>query len=96
MPLDGLASQGRLGVMIRARGQGLVTVAVRPGGPASGPPLVLGNVASSGTAFVDLLPTGAGSYTWRDLQTRPGALELTITGPNPQIEIDCVVPYFIP
>lgn len=97
MTLDQLAPQGRLGVLIRARGQGLVTIGVRSASiPDSAPPMMLGNVSTTSTTFIDLMPQGSGSYTWRDALTRPDALELAISGPDSQIEIDCVVPFFIP
>jgi len=95
--LDGLPSRGQLGVLIRARGQALVTVGVRSAGLAGGgPPLTLGNISAMSTTFVDLLPQGAGTYTWRDQPTRPDALELAISGVSSQIEIDCVVPFVLP
>ncbi len=97
MSLGTLAPQGRLGVLIRARGQGLVNVGVRSSGvEGSGPPETLGNVSAASTTFIDLFPQGADSYTWRDALTRPAALELTISGPSSQIEIDCVIPFFVP
>ena len=84
-------------MMIRARGRGVVTIGVRSGNlPGNGPPTILGMVSTTSTTFVDLLPQGAGSYMWRDMGTRPEALDLAISGPGAQIEIDCVVPFLIP
>ena len=95
--LDALATQGQLGVLIRARGQGVVTIGVRSAGvPVGAAPMTIGSVAASSTTFVDLLPQGTGLYAWRDMLTRPDALELVLNGPNPELEIDCVVPFFIP
>lgn len=87
-----IGASGKLGVMVRARGGGRVSVAARS--LTSPTPIALGE-APADSDFTDNLARildSRAEYSWNSLGERPVVVELH-SDPTAAIEVDCVVPF---
>jgi hypothetical protein len=93
--LDDLPNAGTLGLMMRVRGNGAINaIASLANGADLG---MLGILDTTGTEVVEAvsMTVGASRYSWTDESGRPQRIRL-VTAPNSRVEIDCVVPFFLP
>jgi hypothetical protein len=91
LPWNNFPENGSLGVMVRARGMGTLTVNVYDQGsnPATLDPVPLGG------DFTDSISTTL--YSWTNKYGKPQSIDLsTDANSMSTAEVDCVVPYLAP